>query len=200
MQILHGLSEHHRAAAAALYWQAFGGKLGAVMGPQPRALAYLARVMRLDMCIGAVVGDQLVGVVGLQSATGSFAGGTAGDFRAIYGWLRGLWRLPALIWVGGGSAAPQILMIDGFSVALQARSQGVGAALLHAVLTHAQEMGYAAVHLDVIDSNWRARAFYARHGFTLHKRRSIWPLGTIFGFRAVLRLSHNLGHSVFRSI
>ncbi len=34
-----GLPEHLRAEAARLYWQAFGGKLGLVMGPEARAPA-----------------------------------------------------------------------------------------------------------------------------------------------------------------
>ena len=39
-----GLPDRLRADAARLYWQAFGSKLGAVMGPEPRALRFLMRV------------------------------------------------------------------------------------------------------------------------------------------------------------
>ena len=49
--IRHGLPEHLRPDAAALYWQAFGGKLGRVMGPNQRALRFLQRVIRADHAI-----------------------------------------------------------------------------------------------------------------------------------------------------
>lgn len=191
-RIQHGLDERHRAAAADLYWHAFGGKLGAVMGPKPRALAYLRRVMRLDLCIAVLDGDQLLGIVGLQSPSGSFAGGSGADFRAVYGRARGSLRLPALIWVGGKAAAAGTLMIDGFSVVTAARGQGIGSALLQEVLSHARARGFHSVQLDVIDANWRAKAFYANHGFTVQNQRSIWPLGPLFGFRHVLRMARRL--------
>ena len=190
--IQHGLDERHRIAAADLYWQAFGSKLNAVMGPKPRALAYLNRVMRLDLCISVLEADQLLGIVGLQSPSGSFAGGSAADFRAIYGQARGMLRMPAMIWVGGKPVADNTLMIDGFSVALPARGQGIGGALLHEVLAHARNIGFQSVQLDVIDSNWRAKAFYTRHGFSTQSRRSIWPLGPLFGFQSVLRMARHL--------
>ena len=45
-QALHGKhpprpADHHRTAAAALYWEAFGGKLGAVWAPRPRRWPFL---------------------------------------------------------------------------------------------------------------------------------------------------------------
>ena len=48
--IERGLPDHLRAEAAALYWQAFGGKLGRVLGPEEAALRFLTRVIRADQC------------------------------------------------------------------------------------------------------------------------------------------------------
>ena len=39
--IHHGLPDHLRHDAARLYWQAFGGKLGRVLGPERLAFALL---------------------------------------------------------------------------------------------------------------------------------------------------------------
>ena len=36
------LSDTGREQAAALYWEAFGGKLGAVFGPDARAIAFIS--------------------------------------------------------------------------------------------------------------------------------------------------------------
>ena len=88
-----GLPEEHRPAAARLYWEAFGGKLGRVMGPEPRALAYLDRVMRSDHVITALAGDQLVGLAGFKTPSGALASGNWRDMRMVYGRMGALWRL-----------------------------------------------------------------------------------------------------------
>ncbi|MDZ7905390.1 MAG: GNAT family N-acetyltransferase [Cypionkella sp.] len=190
--IILGLNEAHRADAARLYWQAFGGKLGPILGPSARALGHLGRVMQLDHCLGALKDGQLVGILGFQGPKGSFAGGTEQDFRASFGRLRAAWGLPLLAWVGGPEARENTLMIDGFSVDLPARGQGIGAALLASVAAYAKQNGYTALQLDVTGSNWRARDFYARHGFSVAHQRSIGPLRLIFGFSHVLRLTREL--------
>lgn len=191
-QVTHGLPEAYRAAAAELYWQAFGGKLGAVMGPPARAQTYLRRVMQLENCIAAMQDNSLLGIVGLHGPNGSFAGGTARDFGAVYGRLRGLWRLAAMVAIGGPEAEETTLSIDGFSVQAEARGQGIGAALLGAAIAHAQAQGFSALQLDVVGSNWRARAFYLRHGFAVHSMRKTGPLGWIFGFDQVVRMRRDL--------
>lgn len=44
--------------------------------------------------------------------------------------------------------------------------QGLGTALLHALATEAEKLGYAQIELSVANDNVRARALYARCGFT----------------------------------
>ena len=71
IRIDHGLPDHRRPQAAELYWQAFGGKLGRVLGPRPLALTYLARVMRADHCLTALSSDgRLLGIAGFKTAQG----------------------------------------------------------------------------------------------------------------------------------
>jgi ribosomal protein S18 acetylase RimI-like enzyme len=191
-QVSHGLPETYRAAAADLYWQAFGGKLGPVMGPPARAQTYLRRVLRLDQCFAIVHDNRLLGIVGLHGESGTFAGGTARDFGAVYGRWRGLWRLGLLTRVGSKDPDIGALMIDGFSVHAAARGQGVGAALLKAVMDHARATGFEAVQLDVVGSNWRAREFYQRHGFTVQSQHNIGALRLIFGFDSTARMQRIL--------
>ncbi|HYL26821.1 MAG TPA: GNAT family N-acetyltransferase [Candidatus Nitrosotalea sp.] len=50
-------------------------------------------------------------------------------------------------------------------VAPFARGQGVGDALVHAVVEWAGAQGAASVFLEVVEANGRARAFYERCGF-----------------------------------
>jgi ribosomal protein S18 acetylase RimI-like enzyme len=184
IHIRFGLPEDHRAAAAVLYWQAFGGKLGRVLGPEPMALRFLQRVMRADHCLTAIDDDgRLLGIAGFKTPESSFAGGSLADLRAVYGRFGGFWRGIALQLLGR-DVDNQRFLLDGLCVSDSARGQGLGTALLEAVVAEARSRGYHAVRLDVVDTNTRARALYERRGFVLDHTAGIGPLRLIFGFRA----------------
>lgn len=192
VSIRHGLPDHLRPQAALLYWQAFGGKLGRVLGPEPLALAYIARVMRADQCLVALdPADALVGLAGFKTRHGSFAGGSESDLRAIYGRIGGTWRAFALHLLGHDTDSSRFLL-DGLCVTPRARGQGIGTALLHAIMAQARSSGYQSVRLDVVDTNPRARALYERCGFVLDRTAGIGPLSLVFGFSAA--------HSMVRSL
>lgn len=181
-----GLPEHLREAAAQLYWQAFGGKLGGVLGPESRALPYLRDVIRADHAIVALDGQGgLLGIAGFRSPDGSFAGGGPGDLRRHYG----LW---GLIWRGGllrllvRDIDNDRFLIDGLAVQPRARGRGIGSALVAALCREARARGYGHVRLEVVDTNWRARALYERLGFLALRADGIGPLRHIFGFRAAV--------------
>ena len=186
--IRHGLPEHLRPDAAALYWQAFGGKLGRVMGPNQRALRFLQRVIRADHCLVALDAEgQLLGLAGFKTPAGSFAGGTTGDLRAIYGWSGLLWRLPLLALLSREVDNDRFLL-DGICVAPAARGLGIGSALMTAIEAEAQSRGYAYVRLDVVDSNWRAKALYERLGYLAIKTDHLGLLRHAFGFDAAVTM------------
>ena len=182
--IQHGLPAHHRADAARLYWQAFGGKLGRVLGPERLALALLDRVMRGDHAIIALSGEgALLGLVGFKSPDGAFAGGGFADLRSIYGTLGAIWRA-GLLWLLERDLDNDRFLMDGICVAITARGQGVGTALLDAICAEGRKRGYPSVRLDVIDANQRARALYEREGFTPIRTSQIGLLRLVFGFSA----------------
>lgn len=183
--IRHGFDSARRAEAAALYWQAFGGKLGRVMGPEARALAYVAQVMRPDHALAAVAADGTVlGVAGFRSPYGSFVGGGAADLRDAYGGLGGTWRAGLLALLARDTDNDRFL-VDGLCVRADRRGQGIGRALLDALCAEGRARGYAQVRLDVVGENIRARALYERAGFAaaglLHSRVT----GVLFGFQTV---------------
>ena len=177
-----GLPEALRAQAAELYWQAFGGKLGRVMGPERKALAFLRDAISVDHAVVALDDQgQLLGLLGFKSPEGSFAGGDPAQMRRHYGLLGSAWRVP-LLWLLGREVDNDRFLIDGLCVARQARSLGIGSALLNAAYDRARARGYAAIRLDVVDTNWRARQLYERHGFTVVKTSPIGLLRLAFGF------------------
>ena len=182
--IRNGLPDHLRGDAARLYWQAFGGKLGRVLGPESRAYALLARVMRADHAIVALSDDgALIGLVGFKSPSGAFAGGGFGDLRSVYGTFGAVWRA-GLLWLLERDLDNGRFLMDGICVADTARGQGVGTALLDAICAEGRSRGYPSVRLDVIDVNPRARALYERQGFVATHTSQIGLLRWVFGFSA----------------
>ena len=187
-----GLREDERDAAARLYWNAFGNKLGRVLGPEPRALRFITRVIRDDHVIVARgARDEVLGVAGFKTAAGAFVGGTLADLLAVYGRLGGLWRAAFLALLERDVENRRFLM-DGICVATEARGLGVGTALLEAICDEAIRRGYGAVRLDVIEQNARARALYERRGFRATGATRLGPLSWVFGFSKATTMVRDL--------
>lgn len=182
-RVADGFAPEHRATAARLFWEAFGGKLRRPLGPEARAIAFIERVLDPAHAIGATTpAGALIGVAGFKTRQGALVGGALKDFQAIYGWAGGLAR-GLLMSVLERPAQPGVLTMDGVMVSAEARGMGVGAALLSAVKAKASQLECAQVRLDVIDANPRARALYEREGFVAQGRVDLGPLRHVFGFR-----------------
>lgn len=188
LRVVEGLPHALRPAAARLYWQAFGPKLGRVLGPEARALVFLQAAIRSDHALAALGDDgTLLGIIGFKSPAGAFAEGTPAQWRAAYGPIGALWRAAAL-WLLGREVDNDRFLIDGLCVAREARGQGVGTALIEALAATATARGYHALRLDVIDTNLRARALYERLGFRAVHTARIGPLRHLFGFQAAVTM------------
>ncbi|MGQ0563983.1 MAG: GNAT family N-acetyltransferase [Gemmobacter sp.] len=193
LRVVAGLPDALRPDAARLYWQAFGTKLGRVLGPEGRALAYLERAISRDHVIVALSdGDALLGLIGFRSADGGFAEGTLADLRRVYGRFGALWRAAAMRAISREVDNDRFL-IDGICVAAHARGQGVGTALIEALARDARARPYAELRLDVIDTNLRARALYERLGFRAVRTEQIGPLRLLFGFQRAITMVRPLG-------
>ncbi len=180
----HGLPDHLRKDAAGLYWLAFGGKLGPVLGPVDKAFALLDLVMREDHVITALSENgALMGLAGFKTPDGAFAGGGFADLRQIYGAFGASWRA-ALLWLLERDVDNHRFLMDGICVSEAARGQGVGTALLDAICDEGRRRGYPSVRLDVVDVNQRARALYERQGFVATRTSQIGILRWVFGFSA----------------
>jgi ribosomal protein S18 acetylase RimI-like enzyme len=191
--IFRGLHPQLRPQAARLYWEAFGGKLGRVLGPDDRALRFFERVIRGELCFSAV-GDrgELIGIAGYKTPAGSFAGGTWGDLTEVYGRVGGRLR-GGVLWSLGREVDNDRFLIDGICVAKAHRGKGVGSQLLAALYREAAERGYGAVRLDVVQDNFRARALYERQGFQAVRTEELGVLRFLFGFASSTTMVRPLG-------
>ncbi|WP_137109941.1 GNAT family N-acetyltransferase [Rhodobacter sp. SY28-1] len=180
--VFRGLHPELRPQAARLYWEAFGGKLGRVLGPDERALRFFERVIRGDLCFSAVGdGGELIGIAGYKTPAGSFAGGSWDDLTEVYGRVGGRLR-GSILWALGREVDNDRFLIDGICVSKAHRGKGVGSRLLAALYQEAAERGYGAVRLDVVQENFRARALYERQGFRAVRTEELGVLRFLFGF------------------
>lgn len=187
-EILLGLPEALRADAARLYWQAFGSKLGRVLGPEGRALRFLVAVIRADHAVVAMSpSGTLLGLAGFRSPDGAFAGGGLRDLAAVYGRAGGLWR-----WAAMAALSREVdnarFLFDGICVVPEARGQGIGSRLIAAMAGVAAARGYREMRLDVVDTNIRARALYERLGFRPVGVHRQGVLRLLFGFDAAVTM------------
>jgi ribosomal protein S18 acetylase RimI-like enzyme len=184
MRVTHGFRDDARPAVATLYWEAFGQKLGRALGPRPKALRFVERVLSPDHAVCAWDEDgTLLGVAGFKTREGALVGGDFADMAAVYGRLGALWRLGLLALLARDSENARFLM-DGLFVAPAARGRGVGTRLLDAIAEEARARGYREVRLDVVEENPRARALYERLGYRPVARHSTGLLRYVFRFRA----------------
>ncbi len=184
MKITVGIPQKDREEAAALYWEAFGEKLGFTMGPKYLALMFVRSVLRPDHGICAHDDDgKLLGIAGFKTSVGALVGGNFTDLRKTYGWTSAAIRACLLSLLERDVENERFLM-DGLFVAPEARGLGVGTALLDAIFEEAKRRGYTQVRLDVVDTNPRAKALYRDVGFKEVNTVKIGLLKHIFGFSA----------------
>ena len=184
MIIQRGFHETERAQVADMYWAAFGSKLGRVMGPAPKARAFIMDVLDPTHALSARSDDgTLLGVAGFKTIDSALVGGGWRDMVQHYGRVGSLWRTAFLLLLERDTENQRFLM-DGIFVSSAARGQGVGTALLDAICEEARSRGYMEVRLDVIDSNTRARALYDREGFVAGGVQHLGLLKHIFGFES----------------
>ncbi|OII65028.1 molybdopterin-guanine dinucleotide biosynthesis protein MobC [Streptomyces sp. CC53] len=183
--IRRGVPRGQEERVAELYWEAFGRKLGAALGPAERGRAFIADHLHHDRAAVALApGGMVVGVAGYQLGGRALTGGGVRDMLSRYGLVRGLPRLAVLALLER-TPEPGELVMDGIAVDPAHRGGGIGSRLLAETAAVAAEHGCSRVRLDVIDVNPRARALYERHGFVAVHTEQTPYLRRLMGFGAV---------------
>ncbi|MEU0256591.1 GNAT family N-acetyltransferase [Streptomyces sp. NPDC006184] len=186
-----GVPEGSERQVAALYWEAFGRKLGPALNPPDAGRAFLAGHLNRDRGVTALVDGEVVGVAGYQVGGRGLTGGSAADMLSAYGFLRGLPRL-AVLALFERTPGEGDLVMDGIAVDARHRGCGIGGLLLREIAAIGAENGCRRIRLDVIDTNPRARALYERHGFVArHTEQTPW-LRSLLGFGAVTTMHRPL--------
>lgn len=181
IELVEGIPEGMRAAAVALYDEAFGDKFAVAIPSTERRIRLLTASLNLQFAIGAVTGERLVGLAGFQTQEGSLTDGISWQtLKQCVGMIHGI-RAAMVLSLYERSLQPQELLMDGIAVAAEMRCRGVGTKLLDRLADFAKDGGFKAIRLDVIDTNSRARQLYERNGFvateTVYFNYLRWLLG-----------------------
>ncbi|MDF3412879.1 GNAT family N-acetyltransferase [Sulfitobacter sp. M57] len=186
--ITKGFSDPERREIAALYWDAFAQKLHYVLGPQTKAVSFIAAHLNPQFALVARGPENtILGVAGFKTRQGALIDGSLRDIAKTYGWLAACWRAPLLAMVER-ELAEGVLLMDGICVAAQARGMGLGTALLNAIKQEAASQGLTSVRLDVISTNPRAHALYQREGFKDIGQEALGPFKYVFGFESSTKM------------
>lgn len=173
--------------AATLYWDAFSGKLGKLLGPDDRGCVFFAATVNHDAVIAATDPDgKLLGIAAHQASGKGFCDAGLAALFQHYG-LGALWRLIPLAMLER-NAPDDTLQMDGICVAKHARGKGVGTVLFNTLFQFARDTGFSKVTLDVINTNPRARALYERLGFEAVGQETTGPLRPLLGFDSATKM------------
>lgn len=190
--IRQGLPPDTIPQAARLYWQAFGTKLGRVLGPDTLAQRYFERAIRPEHCLAVLDGQgRLLALAGLSSPDGGFAGGAFSDLTGVYGRWGGRWRA-ALLDALPRDISPGRFLIDGLCVDADWRGRGIGRRLIGAAEAMARHRGHRQIQIDVAAENLSAQRLYHRLGYSQSGQRPTGALRLIFGISATLTLVKDL--------
>lgn len=190
--ISKGFTNEERPVVARLFWQAFGAKLGKVLGPDASAYAFLEPNLDPEFALVARgEAGELLGLAGFKTRDGGLIDAGFSDLSAVYGVFGALWRA-LLLSVLERKLQADVFQMDGIFVRDTARGQGIGSLLLGAVIDEARARNLSEVQLDVIDTNPRARALYERVGFRPLSTETTGPFRYVFGFRSATRMRFDL--------
>lgn len=176
-----GFSATERGRVAALYWAAFGRKLGPAFASVERGLSVVTASLRSDRTLIARSGNNLVGMCGFHRDGAGAVPVTWRSLRASLPWLAAVRATLVLSPLSRGDT-DDTLVLDGICVDGASRGRGTGTALLEAAVELARSEGLRSVRLSVVDTNPRAEALYRRRGFEQVATGSMGPLSSVYGF------------------
>lgn len=187
-RIESGFPEQYRRLAAHLFWLAFRDKLKFALGPEDKAIDFIAANLQPGHALSAIDRDgALLGLAGYKTLEGGFLTGNFGDLARVYGQFGALWR-GTILDMFDRDLEDDALLMDGIFVAGDHRGKGVGTALLDAIVREARSRGKARVLLDVVIQNTKAKSLYERFGFVQTRVEKAGLLEPVLGFKAAARM------------
>ena len=190
--LTRGWNSRLSAQVAKLYDEAFGPKFSGAIGDNQARIDILSQCLVPDFSYALIINEEIVGLAGFQTQSGSFTGGM--NLRRLItklGFLKGIWAGLVFSLFERQPRSGELLM-DGIVVDSRFRGRGLGSRLLDQIIKHAKEHGFQTVRLDVIDTNPRARNLYESKGFTAQNTERFPYLNWLIGFSGSTTMVFNV--------
>ncbi len=185
------------AQAAEVYYGEFRQKYNGLL-LIPRSEEQALRILRqsMDLSKGFFALDNqgnLLGLVGLGYRDGGFVKYKWDLLLKEFGFFGAVMRKVIKFFEAPGLKKDH-MRIEGIVVTERAQGKGIGTALLNEVFEQAKQEGFKSIHLEVINTNPRARSLYHRLGFKDTGRVFYGPLTLKAGFTWIWRMEKSLEH------
>jgi ribosomal protein S18 acetylase RimI-like enzyme len=163
-RIVRGVCPAERATAARILYEGLD-EIRIIFGPPDRALRSIARMLREERALTALINDHVVGMAGLNyGGKGSFDVGFLG-MNVFRGFKLVTFRVAFLGIIFEEHTAKDEMYLDSLAVSAGFRGRGIGRKLVESACEQAKTEGLDCVRLHVIEPNVRAKALYERLGF-----------------------------------
>jgi ribosomal protein S18 acetylase RimI-like enzyme len=188
----HGFPDSLREQAATLFDAAFGEKISVAIPGQEKRLKLFAATFDPSHSMTVVTKDKMLGIAGFKDSRGALTSGITFDsLRKHLGFL-GAVRAGTVLTFYERELSRGELLMDGISVAPEARGEGIGTQLLNQLIVYAGQNGYQTIRLDVIDTNPDAKRLYQRVGFVEKEVKHFPYLKWLFGFSGATTLEYQV--------
>jgi ribosomal protein S18 acetylase RimI-like enzyme len=185
------VSDRQMDSAIDVFYYAFKRKIRTLIKSEKKAKAIYKKAINHDRVLYTLVGDKVVGVIGLHYGGRNFMEFKYNDLRQQFNPFTSffIWFFYKIV---SPRATDDVLRIDSVAVDKNSRSMGIGTALIKKVFEMAREKKFNEVILEVVDTNPRAKELYERLGFKEKKLVKYYFLAKPAGFSAEYIMSYKL--------
>lgn len=194
IEIRSGVPPGARPDLIRLFCEAFPEMVAPIFGTTDRCASLLNVSIEPSRVLVALDIGRLVGFAGMNYNGSEWFDPRLGDLVRTLG--RTTARVALLGWPFIERPKTGELRLETLAVVPSRRGEGIGTALVNAVVECARKGGMAGVALSVLDSNPRAKAFYERAGFVVERFKPLpWPWRARFPFNGAYRMRYALAGS-----
>lgn len=186
-----GFPESEREQVAGILYEALEKVYQAVFGTPKRAAGAIAKHLRQDRTITALVDGRVVGVCGISHGKKRFL--DLGFWDVFRDFAFSAFRVMFVGAIFEERARPDEMIVESLAVAPEFRGRGIGSLLLEEAVAQAKKQGFVRVRLYVASGNERALSFYHRHKFVVTRFQPLpFPWNKFVGLAGSYELIRDL--------
>jgi ribosomal protein S18 acetylase RimI-like enzyme len=195
LQIHSGVPRTQRKTVAKIFYESFQDKFARIFGDPRKATELIARIIREDRILVALIDGQAVGFAGLHYNGTNLMKFQLAEIVRIYGLSTIRVLLYFLITLLTEPKANQ-LHLEVLVVQEQYRNQGIGTKLLRSTIAFAEQQRFSQIRLEVVNTNPKAKKLYERMGFRKVKDHKIpYPFNILTGFSIITDMEYTIKSS-----